>query len=325
MPLCKLNFTGEIMNKSIPIVLVHGSLGSGKTTLIRELLAERTLVDALIIENEFASEDIDTQTLDAHRHGKSLSITGGCICCSSAEELEETLREIVKIKWDKPVIIETTGVASSAQLLQKLFLDQTFLEHFHIVRNIYVLDPLEITTAMLKTSHRLEAALADVIVINKSGLAADKTLNSLQDALAAINPHAKLFFVNRGKVNLSEIINQKPSNVEQALAEEHEALRAGVTSNNHELRYVVRELPWPIECGQFEVIMKKLAKSTKLLRCKGYFYDKGGVWWHYEATRNHHELKPVTPRNKALLVFIGKTVDSDLVESAGFKESVHAA
>lgn len=307
------------MNKTIPIVLVHGSLGSGKTTLIRELLSEATLAEALVIENEFASEDIDTQTLDAHRHGKSLSITGGCICCSSAEELEEALQEIVRIKWDKPVIIETTGVASSAQLLQKLFLDQTFLENFHIIRNIYVLDPLEVTPQMLRTSHRLEAALADVIVINKSELAPATALKDLERILPELNSHAKLLFTNHGKISLENVINQEPSNVEQALAQEYETLRANPI-NAHELRYIVREIPWPIERDQFEAHMKKLTALTDLLRCKGYFYDKSGKWWHYEATRNHHALTAVTPRNKALLVFIGKTVSSDLVAAAGFKE-----
>lgn len=312
------------MNKTIPIVLVHGSLGSGKTTLIRELLAEAPLAEALVIENEFASEDIDTQTLDAHRHGKSLSITGGCICCSSAEELEEALQEIVRIKWDKPVIIETTGVASSAQLLQKLFLDQTFLENFQIIRNIYVLDPLEVTTEMLKTSHRLEAALADVIVINKSDIATNTALEDLKKTLLKLNPRATLLFTNHGKISLENVINQEPSNVEQALAEEYETLRANPI-NAHELRYIVREIPWPIERDQFEANMKKLTASTDLLRCKGYFYDKNGKWWHYEATRNHHALTAVTPRNKALLVFIGKTVSSDLVAAAGFKEDKHDA
>lgn len=308
----------------IPTLLIHGSLGSGKTTLIKQLLKDERFADSLIIENEFASEDIDSQTLDeAHRHGKKFSITGGCVCCSSAEELEETLAQVAVLNWDKPVIIETTGVASSASLLQKLFLNSTFLEHFAILQNIYVVDPLEVTPQQLRGSHRLEVALADMVVINKSSLAGSQKVKSLLSALKSVNPAADIRATDHGHVTLA---NDKGwSNVERALTEEHEALQAYMPQLNHELSYVVREMIWPMTKLAFTQAMRRLANSSELSRCKGYFYEPDGTWWHYEATSHHQEFTPTSPKMKATIVYIGKKIDSKRLDAAGFTEAGHGA
>lgn len=310
--------------KDIPIILIHGSLGSGKTTLIKELLNAKEMAEALIIENEFASEDIDTQTLDEHSHSLHFSISGGCICCSSAEELENTLEEIVRIKWDKPVIIESTGVASSAQLLQKLFLNVTFLEHFRIQSNIFILDPLELTPEMLAGSLLLEVALADVVIVNKTELADMAVVDRIMSKVRSINPHALVFATDHAKVAFADLQTERMSHVEQAIAEEHDALRALGLKNNHGLQYVVYE-PDTIVRQSFESAMKRLASQSDISRCKGYFCDPDGNWWHYEATRHHEEFKKVSPKRKALLVFIGKNISSALIDSAGFKEHTNVA
>jgi len=304
-------------HKDIPIVLIHGSLGSGKTTLIKELLAQPELAEALIIENEFASEDIDSGTIDAHRHGKTVSITGGCICCSSAEELEEALKEVVRLSWNKPVIIETTGVASSVQLLQKLFLDITFLDNFSIVRNIFVVDSLEVTPEMLASGLKLETILADVVVLNKVSLAGADRAQALRQAIKDVNPSAAVVATDHAQVSREELDLSAGSAVEQALAEHYDELITG-NPPAHNLRYEVFELTESMEKADFESAVKKLQSACDVRRCKGYFSDSSGIWWHYEATPNHADFLPVAPRQKAVIVFIGSDVTERAIREAGF-------
>jgi G3E family GTPase len=66
----------------IPLVIVHGTLGSGKTTVVRELLKTPALRGAFIIENEFAHESIDGMALGDEVHEDQLAeLSGGCVCC----------------------------------------------------------------------------------------------------------------------------------------------------------------------------------------------------------------------------------------------------
>src|SRR5665213_613916 len=98
-----------------PIYLIHGGLGAGKTSLVKDMLTtDKNFKSAIVIENEFAAENIDAQILSNHiPHSNILEISGGCICCSSSEELISVLQQISqKITVPVPVIIETTGVAS---------------------------------------------------------------------------------------------------------------------------------------------------------------------------------------------------------------------
>src|SRR5580704_12099925 len=100
--------------KRIPIVLINGSLGSGKTTLVKRLLKSQPFAGSLLIENEFASVNIDQQSIADDHGDEILEISGSCICCSTGEELESALDGIVARHWDKPVLLEATGMANSA-------------------------------------------------------------------------------------------------------------------------------------------------------------------------------------------------------------------
>jgi len=288
-------------------------LGSGKTTLIRRLLAEGNFRGSFIIENEFASENIDKQTLENHeKEERFLDIAGGCICCSSGQELEEGLKQIIAQRWTRPVIIETTGVASSVQLIQKLFLNPLFLDNFELKQNIFLIDPLETEPDQLKGAKKLDALLADLIIINKADLSGKEKIKILENSLRAVTKAPIATTINAA-IDSAILWNQKASRVEEAVAENFELLRArGI--EDHGVTYAIYEPDRALSKNEVEAALNSFKNSGLVIkRAKGYFTDPAGQWWHLEATRFHQNLRKSEAKQKPVLVFIGENIDGEII------------
>ena len=128
------------MNDKIALYLVNGALGAGKTTLVDFLVQQPEFAGARVIENEFASESIDSCTL-AQRVDEVATIAGECICCSSGEELVDILHNFA-ISGGAPVIIESTGVANTLRVVEKLLAGDVF-EQYDLKQSLYVVDGAE--------------------------------------------------------------------------------------------------------------------------------------------------------------------------------------
>ncbi len=294
------------MEHKIPVTLIHGSLGSGKTTLVKRLLGQEYFSGAFIIENEFASENVDMDTLkeDAHENN-FFGIAGGCICCSSGNELEEALKMIVEKKWDRPVIIETTGIANSAQLLQKLFLNPVFLENFELRKNILVIDPLETTEKELGAKE-LDIKLADIVMINKADLADSGLVESIKNAIAIISPHALIHATDRAFINMDDLAMVSGSHTEEAIARYFEEF-GDDSLNDHGISYIVYEPTRSLSREAVEGLIKGIRERSDMVlyRVKGNICNQANEWWHIESTRHHDEWQSVGAKSKASLVFIG--------------------
>ncbi len=125
------------MNDKIALYLVNGALGAGKTTLVDFLVQQPEFAGARVIENEFASESVDSCTL-AQRVDEVATIAGECICCSSGEELIDILHNFA-ISGKAPVIIESTGVANTLRVVEKLLAGDTFMQ-YDLKQSLYVVD-----------------------------------------------------------------------------------------------------------------------------------------------------------------------------------------
>jgi G3E family GTPase len=195
----------------IPVTLITGFLGAGKTTLISRLLRHPDMDRVAVVINEIGEVGIDNDLVKMSSENVSL-LANGCLCCSVRTDLQETLRELfgerragVIPDFDR-VIIETTGLADPAPVIQTLASDTMLGAQYRLDGVVTLVDAVN-ALGQLETSPEAERqiALADRIFITKADLAAADSLASLQAALRAINAQAEIERCAMGEVHPREL------------------------------------------------------------------------------------------------------------------------
>lgn len=195
----------------IPVTLLTGFLGSGKTTVLNHLV--RTLPRTAILMNEFGEVALDHQLLQ-EMDGPMALLSGGCVCCTISGSLSPTLKNLwmARQKGDIPaferVIIETTGIADPAPVLDNLL-------HDNWVRARYRLDGVVTTVDALFGMGQLDehfeavkqVAVADRLLLTKTDLAPAGAVTALRDRLATLNPAADIVTVTHGELDPAAIQN----------------------------------------------------------------------------------------------------------------------
>jgi G3E family GTPase len=183
-------------NPRIPVDLVTGFLGSGKTTLINAVLREPSFAGALVIVNEFGEVGIDQQ-LFAQASDDVVLLDSGCLCCAATGSLQDTLIDLAlrRAKGEVPgfsrVIVETSGLANPAPLVGALLGDSAVIARFRLHQVLTLIDAMhgQQTLARYREA-RYQVAHADRLLITKAQLVDDATLRATLDAARVLNPHA---------------------------------------------------------------------------------------------------------------------------------------
>src|ERR1700735_3195974 len=122
----------------IPVTILSGFLGRGKTTLLKRILNEKHGMKIAVIENEFGEENIDNEILVQDTQEQIVQMSNGCICCTIRGDLVQALadlaarREAGAIGFER-VVIETTGLANPGPVAQTFFMDDE-------IASLYLLD-----------------------------------------------------------------------------------------------------------------------------------------------------------------------------------------
>ncbi|MGE0417881.1 MAG: GTP-binding protein [Acetobacteraceae bacterium] len=178
----------------IPVSIVTGFLGSGKTTLIARLLRDPAFGRTAIIVNEFGEVGLD-HDLIASSNETFTTLTTGCLCCAVRSDLVETLLELAARRsagsaaYDR-VLVETSGLADPAPILHALMTDAAVMVDHVIDTVATVTDPLfgEATLDRHPEARR-QAALADLLIISKTDIS--PAADTLIGRLDALNPTAR--------------------------------------------------------------------------------------------------------------------------------------
>jgi G3E family GTPase len=197
----------------IPVTLLTGFLGSGKTTVLNHILAQPGMAETAVIVNEFGEIGIDHLLVERATDDIVL-LNSGCLCCTVRGDIADTLLDlfVARASGKAPnfsrVVIETTGLADPAPILHTLISDP-------LVAARYSLDGVVTTVDMVNGAGTLDrqpeavkqAAVADRLLLTKTDLADPVAAAALRARLAALNPSAPVSLVAQGEVDPALLFN----------------------------------------------------------------------------------------------------------------------
>jgi len=190
----------------MPVIVVTGFLGAGKTTLIRALLESPQGARTAIIVNEFGEIGID-QALLRPGSDETILLGNGCLCCRMASDLQQTCAGLLRdrargtVPSFERIIVETSGLADPTPILQTFISERALRDEFHLRGLIAVVDAaaFERTVAELPECQR-QVTLADRVVISKTDLVEPEALAQVRTRLSDINPAAQVGIAAEGHI-----------------------------------------------------------------------------------------------------------------------------
>ena len=284
------------MNDKIALYLVNGALGAGKTTLVDFLVQQPEFAGAQVIENEFASESVDSCTL-AQRVDEVATIAGECICCSSGEDLIDILHNFA-ISGRAPVIIESTGVANTLRVVEKLLASDVF-KQYDLKQSLYVVDGAEVKADGLAKALLTEARAADMVLISKLDLLAENDRQQLIETLLQ-QGLTKVVMMDHGKFDLARLGGE--SRILDYLLLREPAENAAENVLNYS---VIDVSGLAISAENIDKIWASLRDKYALRRMKGAVAD-GGKIFHIEATPQQVRVTRGAADESLKLVVIGE-------------------
>ena len=204
--------------EKVPVTILTGFLGSGKTTLLNRILTEEHGKRIAVIENEFGEVGID-QGLVINADEEVFEMSNGCICCTVRGDLIRVLGNLMKRrdKFDY-VLVETTGLADPGPVAQTFFMDDEIRDEFALDGIVTLVDAAHIEQQLGRSDESSEqVAFADVLLLNKSDLVSDESLDGLESRLRDMNRMAKIFRSERGNVPVETVLNLSAFDLDQAL------------------------------------------------------------------------------------------------------------
>src|SRR5262245_45872362 len=191
----------------LPVTLVTGFLGSGKTTLVNHILANRRGMRAAVLVNELGDIGIDNELIIGSEDGM-IELNNGCVCCSTNHDLVDAIVRVLNRRDPvEHILIETTGVADPLPVA----LTVQRPEFRHLLRLdaiVAVADAEQFSLELFDgIAARNQLRYADAVLVNKCDRAGEQALAAVETAIRALNPQARLLRTTRSAAPLPLILD----------------------------------------------------------------------------------------------------------------------
>ena len=293
------------MKKKLPVTVLSGFLGAGKTTVLSHILNNRQGKKIAVIVNDMSDINIDSSIVKNevslnHREEKLIEMTNGCICCTLREDLLIEVNRLARDEIFDYLVIESTGISEPLPVAETFtFSDEngvslsdvalldtmvTVVDAINFLKDYDEAKYLQETGESLGEEDERSVAdllidqieFADVILISKTDLVKERDIEKLNAILRTLNRHARIIPIKNGNVDVEDVINTGLFDFEKAqqapgwlkeMRGEHipETEEFGITS----FSFVARR---PFHPEKFFNFLHDSEKFGKLIRSKGYFW-----------------------------------------------------
>mmetsp|Transcript_11818 Transcript_11818/g.15418 ORF Transcript_11818/g.15418 Transcript_11818/m.15418 type:complete len:399 (+) Transcript_11818:147-1343(+) len=321
-------------SKKVPVTILTGFLGSGKTTLMNHILNDNTHgMKFAIIENEFGDVGVDDKVISENVDEEVIEVMNGCICCTVRGDLVKALKSLYsKVEKFDGVIIETTGLADPAPVVQTFFVDETVQTHYKLDSVITVVDAKYILERMAEEKPEgaeneavEQVAFADKILLNKVDLVDEEMKVKIKKEIKKINPAAPVVETQYSKISPKEVLNIQAFELQRVLEFDPEFLD---DEQEHEHDQTVTSVGVKVKgncnLGMLERWIERLIgqDGANLYRYKGVLAIKGmddkfvfqGVGMMFSGNFEGKWTVPEEER-ECRFVFIGKNLDHDFLRN----------
>ncbi|MBL1435029.1 MAG: GTP-binding protein [Rhodobacteraceae bacterium] len=261
----------------IPVTIITGYLGAGKTTLINRILQDNASAGFAIIVNEFGDIGIDGDLIDTGAE-ELIELSNGCVCCVVRGDLIRTLRTLLnREKPLKHIIIETTGLANPSPVIQTFHIDQILQAKCRLDSVITLVDAIHMADQISTHADAVDQIVfADLLLLNKFQDVSPEKLAATRNKLTELNPFAQIQNTDRCEIDPQTLLNRQGFNLSQV---EERLNQADSLPHDHTHGHIAKDqisslsltCETPMDAGLLSTWLEELLAvfGPEILRTKG--------------------------------------------------------